>query len=54
MYFEPTLQEILILSNVKETLGEGNGNSLQYSCLEHHTERGAWRATGQGAAKMCT
>ena len=22
--------------------GVGNGNSLQYSCLEHSTERGAW------------
>ena len=25
--------------------GEGNGNPLQYSCLEHSTERGAWWAT---------
>ena len=24
--------------------GEGNGNPLQYSCLEHSTERGAWQA----------
>ena len=24
---------------------EGNGNLLQYSCLENLTERGAWRAT---------
>ena len=24
---------------------EGNGNSLQYSCLESATDRGAWRAT---------
>ena len=22
--------------------GEGNGNSLQYSCLENPTDRGAW------------
>ena len=22
--------------------GEGNGNSLQYSCLEHPTDGGAW------------
>ena len=26
-------------------LGEGNGNSLQYSCLENPTDRGAWKAT---------
>ena len=25
--------------------GEGNGNSLQYSCLVNPTDRGAWRAT---------
>ena len=22
--------------------GEGNGNPLQYSCLENHLDRGAW------------
>ena len=25
--------------------GGGNGNSLQYSCLENPMGRGAWRAT---------
>ena len=25
--------------------GEGNGNPLQYSCLENSMDRGAWRAT---------
>ena len=25
--------------------GEGNGNSLQYSCLENLTDRRAWQAT---------
>ena len=24
------------------TLGEGNGNPLQYSCLENPMDRGAW------------
>ena len=24
--------------------GEGNGNPLQYSCLENPTHRGAWQA----------
>ena len=24
--------------------GEGNGNSLQYSCLENSMNRGAWQA----------
>ena len=26
-------------------MGEGNGNPLQYSCLENPVDRGAWRAT---------
>ena len=25
--------------------GEGNGNPLQYSCLENSMNRGAWKAT---------
>ena len=31
--------------------GEGNGNPLQYSCLENSTERGAWGAIVHRAAK---
>ena len=31
--------------------GEGNGNPLQYSCLENSMGRGAWRATSHGIAK---
>ena len=30
---------------------EGNGNPLQYSCLENSTDRGAWQATVPGVAK---
>ena len=33
--------------------GEGNGNPLQYSCLEN-LDRGAWWATVQGVAKSWT
>ena len=28
--------------------GEGNGNPLQYSCLENPRNRGAWRAIVHG------
>ena len=28
--------------------GEGNGNPLQYSCLENPKDRGAWQATVHG------
>ena len=31
--------------------GEGNGNPLQYSCLENSMDRGAWRATVCGVAQ---
>ena len=31
--------------------GGGNGNPLQYSCLENPMDRGAWRATVCGAVK---
>ena len=30
---------------------EGNGNLLQYSCLENSMGRGAWQATVCGVAK---
>ena len=33
---------------------EGNGYSLQYSCLEKSTDRGAWRATLHGVTKSWT
>ena len=34
--------------------GEGNGNSLQYTCLENPMDRGAWWATVQGVSKSQT
>ena len=33
------------------SLGEGNGNPLQYSCLENPMDRGAWWATVHGVPK---
>jgi len=32
--------------------GEGNGNPLQYSCLENPMDRGAWRATVHGVTEL--
>ena len=37
------------VAQVRST-GEGNGNPLQYSCLENSMDRGAWWATVHGAA----
>ena len=34
--------------------GKGHGNPLQHSCLENPMDRGAWGATGHGAAKNWT
>ena len=32
--------------------GEGNGNPLQYSCLEKPMDKGAWRATVHGVTRV--
>ena len=34
--------------------GSGNGNPLQYSCLENHMDRGAWRVTVHGVTESDT
>ena len=36
------------------SLGVGNGNPLQYSCLENSMDRGAWQATPHWVAKSRT
>ena len=40
----PAMRETQVQSLGWEA-GEGNGNPLQYSCLENPMVRGAWRAT---------
>ena len=34
--------------------GTGNGNLLQYSCLENSMDREAWQATVHGVSKSWT
>ena len=34
--------------------GGGNGNPLEYSCLENSMDRGIWQATVQGVEKSPT
>ena len=34
--------------------GEGNGNRLQYSCLENSIDRGDWQAIVHGVTKSWT
>ena len=42
------------ISGSARSPGEGNGNPLQYSCLENSMERGAWWATVPGLVKSQT
>ena len=37
---------------VRKIPGEGNGNPLQYSSLENPIDRGTWRATVHGFARV--
>ena len=43
-----------LISGLGRSPGEGNGNPLQYSCLENPRDRGAWRATVHRVAKSRT
>ena len=45
-------QEILVGSSI--LVGEGNGNLLQYSCLENCRDGGAWWAAVYGVAQSRT
>ena len=39
---------------LRRSSGEGNGNPLQYSCLENPMDGGAWQATVHGVANSRT
>ena len=40
-----------VMTNLDSIFGEGNGNPLQYSCLENPMDGGTWRAAVHGVAK---
>ena len=40
-----------VIPGLGRSPGEGNGNPLQYFCLENPMDRGAWRATVPGGHK---
>ena len=50
----PAMKETRVQSLGWEDPGEGNGNPLQYSCLENPIDRGAWQTTVHGVAKSQT
>ena len=47
----PFVVHSIIESWSESNPGEGNGNTLQYSCLGNPMDRGAWRATILGVVK---
>ena len=40
------------IPGLEGSLGAGNGNPLQCSCLENPMDRGAWQATVHGVARV--
>ena len=51
----PATQETQVQSpGLVDFPGEGNGNPLQYSCLENPMDRGSWQATVDGVTKSWT
>ena len=56
-WFDLLFHNSVAFSNVLEgsdIYTEGNGNPLQYSCLENPMDGGAWQATVHGVAKSQT
>ena len=43
-----------LIPGLGKSPGEGNGNPLQYSCLENPMDGGAWWASVHGVAKSRT
>ena len=41
-----------LIPGLRRSLGEGNGNPLQYSCLENSMDRGVWWATVRRFAEL--
>ena len=50
----PAVQETWVQSLGWEDPGEGNGNPLQYPCLENSVDTGAWWAIVHGVTKSQT
>ena len=48
------LRDVGLILGSGRSPGSGNGNLLQYSCLEKSMDGGAWRATVHGVAKSGT
>ena len=51
---EGDIKDASSIPESRRSPGEGNGNLLQYSCLENSMDRGAWWATVHGVTKSQT
>ena len=45
------IKDLISILGVGRSPGGGNGNPLQYSCLENPMDRGSWQATVHRVAK---
>ena len=52
--FACSVRDLALIPGLGRSPGEGNGNPLQYSCLENSTDTGAWWATVHGLTKNRT
>ena len=48
------VRDMGLIPGLGRSPGEGNGNALQYSCLENPMDRGAWQATVHSVAQSQT
>ena len=48
------VEDLSSIPGLRRSPGVGNGNPLQYSCLENPMDRGAWQATVQRVEKSWT
>ena len=49
-----TAGDVGSIPGLRGSPGKGNGNPLQYSCLENTMDRGAWQATVHGVTNSQT
>ena len=47
-------RDVGLIPGLGRSPGVGNGNPLQYSCLENSMDRGVWWAVAHGVAKSHT